>query len=60
VSEAVPQPGGDSDERRSPPSPAAERWLAETDAEAQCGDLWKYPPIREQLAEHYERVGLAE
>ena len=44
-------------ERRTPEVRA---WLASVEADAADGSLWNSPSIREQLSDHYKRVGLSD
>jgi hypothetical protein len=43
-----------------PTTPEAQAWLAGVYAAAADGSLFKTPSIREQLSEHYKRVGLSD
>lgn len=50
----------DPDAPQWPSNPEAKAWLDSIYADAADGTLWKTPPIREQLREHYKRVGLSD
>jgi len=43
-----------------PFTPEGQAWVESVHADAADGTLWDSPSIREQLSEHYRRIGLSE